>query len=152
MRLTEAEARRYKLGRIRRRARSGVGVVEPRTTPPLRLLELEVAIPPSLNHAYNTQKGHRVLSEEGRAYKQQVVEQVALAYPDAWMGGRLALTLRLTFRTRQRRDLSNCIKLLEDALSEALHFNDCTIDRILVERSGYDPDDPRCEVRLEQLP
>lgn len=39
----------------------------------------------------------------------------------------------------------------EDALSEALGFDDCCVDRLLVERVGYDAAQPRCEVVIEVL-
>jgi Holliday junction resolvase RusA-like endonuclease len=107
----------------------------------------------SLNNAYTNGKGHgrRVLTAEGRNYKAGVVDQVLKTSSLGWAEGRLSLTMRLYFPNRQRRDITNCIKLLEDALAEALKFDDCTVDRVFVERAGVDKVNPRCEVQLEVL-
>lgn len=116
-------------------------------------LILSVDVPPSLNHLYATVKGHRTLSARGRSYKKDtgwIIKQEALQ--QAWEGGeRYSLTMRLWFKSRQRRDLSNTIKVLEDSLSEALGFDDTCIDRLVVERVGVDKERPRCEVELEVL-
>lgn len=117
-------------------------------------LSLAVPVPPSLNNAYTNGRGHgrRVLTAEGRDYKARVAGQVLNTSSLGWATGRPALTMRLYFPNRQRRDITNCVKLLEDALSEALGFDDCRVDRLLVERAGIDPVNPRCEVTLEVLP
>lgn len=118
-------------------------------------LNLELMIPPSVNHAYATVRGRRVLSLEGRRYKAaaggmaaiRANEQKFQVPPQA----RLALSLRLHFQSNKRRDISNCVKLVEDALSEALGFDDCRVDRLLVERVRQDKAGARCEVTLEVL-
>jgi len=124
-------------------------------------LTLTVPVPPSLNHAYTNGRGHgrRVLSKEGRDYKATVAElmlcrarpaggfELAINQPKP----RIGMHLRLWFSNRQRRDITNCVKLLEDALSEALGFDDCNVDRLFVERAGYDAAQPRCEVVIEVL-
>lgn len=124
-------------------------------------LTLVVPVPPSLNHAYTRGRGHgkRVLAKEGRVYKATVAQillcrarpaggfELAIGTP----GRRIGLTLRLYFPNRRRRDISNCVKLLEDALGEALGFDDCTVDDLRVTRAGFDPVRPRCEVLVEVL-
>ena len=122
-------------------------------------LTLIAPIPPSLNNAYTNGRGHgrRVLTKEGRDYKATVAQillckaqpsngfELAISKPER----RIGLALRLWFRTRQRRDISNCVKLLEDALAEQLGFDDCAVDRLIVERAGFDAARPRCEVTIE---
>lgn len=124
-------------------------------------LTLIAPVPPSLNNAYTNGKGHgrRVLTKEGRDYKATVAQillckarpangfELAIGRPDR----RIGLALRLWFRTRQRRDISNCVKLIEDALAEQLGFDDCAVDRLIVERAGFDVERPRCEVTIEVL-
>lgn len=124
-------------------------------------LTLTVPIPPSLNNAYTNGRGHgrRVLTGEGRDYKDAVASillykaqpsngfETAIGRP----GARIGLTFRLWFPTRRRRDISNCVKLIEDALAETIGFDDCAVDRVLVERAGYDAAQPRCEVIVEVL-
>ncbi len=116
-------------------------------------LTFDVPVPPTTNHAYATVNGRRVLSAAGRVFKQEVRLLARLAanaqewIPEApW-----SLTLRLYFPTARRRDLSNTVKLLEDAISEALGFDDSQIDRLVVERAGVDKARPRAEVVLEEL-
>jgi Holliday junction resolvase RusA-like endonuclease len=124
-------------------------------------LRLTVPVPPSLNNAYTNGKGHgrRVLSKEGRDYKATIAQLLLCrAHP---VGGfelainqpkpRIGMHIKLWFATRQRRDISNCVKLLEDALSEGLGFDDCAVDKLYVERAGYDAAQPRCEVVIEVL-
>lgn len=117
-------------------------------------LELTAPLPPSLNNAYATIRGRRVLVTAGRDYKTEVLCILmrlpeARTFMQAAKGARLALTLRMWFKNRQRTDISNRVKLLEDALSEALGFDDCNVDILLVERAGYDKERPRAEVVLE---
>jgi crossover junction endodeoxyribonuclease RusA len=120
-------------------------------------LTLTVPVPPSLNHAYATFKGRRLLSREGRAFKDGVKTQVLLALrarpKGAWYlkGERVALTLALHFKDNRRRDISNTVKLLEDSLSEALGFDDCAVDVLHVERKENDTKNPRCVVTLAVL-
>lgn len=128
------------------------------TSPSLTLI---VPVPPSLNNAYTRGHGHgrRVLTAEGREYKATVA--ALLLYRARTSGGfelaigrkdaRIGLAIRLYFPNRQRRDISNCVKLLEDALAETLCFDDCRVDRLLIERAGIDKSNPRCEVTIEVL-
>lgn len=124
-------------------------------------LTLTAPIPPSLNNAYTNGRGHgrRVLTKQGRDYKADIAQllltraellngfELAIGRPER----RIGLVLRLWFRTRQRRDISNCVKLIEDALAEELGFDDCAVDRLIVERVGFDAARPRCEVTVEVL-
>jgi Holliday junction resolvase RusA-like endonuclease len=123
--------------------------MKPRVSP---MLTLTAPIPPSLNNAYTNGRGHgrRVLTKEGRDYKEYVASSLlgTQPLPD---GARIGLAIQLWFPTKRRRDISNWVKLLEDALSEALGFDDCAVDRLLVERVGYDATRPRCEVTIEVL-
>lgn len=117
-------------------------------------LTLTAPLPPSLNNAYATVRGRRVLVSEGRDYKAMIGQLLALSpearqFAQALGGQRLALTLRLWFEDRRRTDISNRIKLLEDALAKNLGFDDCAVDALLVVRAGYDKSNPRCEVVLE---
>lgn len=118
-------------------------------------LRITLPMPPSVNHAYATVKGRRVLSRDGRTYKRGVGLVVAVAAIDAGFSvpadARLGLTLALHFENNRRQDVSNRVKILEDVLSEALNFDDCAVDVLHVERKENDKSNPRCEVRLEVL-
>lgn len=110
-------------------------------------------VPPSLNNAYKNVKRGRVLTKEAKDYKEsakQHIEKLARQFRCP-VGARFALSMKLYFSSNHRRDVSNCAKLPEDALSEVLGFDDCRVDRLLVERSGVDAANPRCEITLEVL-
>lgn len=122
-------------------------------------LEFTCAIPPSTNNAYSTQKRGkkvvRVLSEEGRDYKEkagwvakaEAMEQGFTPLP----GKRFAFMLVLHFPDdRYRRDLDNRIKLLLDSVSSALGFDDSRVDVVIVMR-GIPSPQPYCQVTLAML-
>lgn len=118
-------------------------------------LSLTLPLPPSVNNAYATVEGRRVLRKACRAFKHEAGWQVRKAVVeqewDADPGGRYALRLRVFFPDRTRRDLDNTVKLLQDALFGALHLDDQAIDDLHVQRAGVDPERPRVEVTLEVL-
>ncbi|WP_019585239.1 RusA family crossover junction endodeoxyribonuclease [Deinococcus apachensis] len=110
----------------------------------------------SLNNVYFNRRGGRgrVLTPEGQAFKQHVAYHVGRARPNV-PPGPLALTAHLYGRWStkngdpRRRDLSNAIKVLEDAVFDALQLDDCRV-RALNARAIHDPN-PRMYVRLEAL-
>jgi Holliday junction resolvase RusA-like endonuclease len=117
------------------------------------MIALTTPLPPSLNNCYTNGRGHgrRVLTKQGRDYKEAVAELLLGRYQPLPSGARIGLSLRFWFKNKQRTDISNRVKLLEDALSEALGFDDCCVDDLHVVRAGYDAAQPRCEVVIEVL-
>lgn len=121
----------------------------------MKPLTLTLDIPPSVNNAYSTVDGRRVLRRGCRQYKwdagwyvrRAVSEQQWDADPDA----RYALHLRVYFGDKAKHDLDNILKLLQDSLFTALHIDDQAIDDLHVQRAGIDPKYPRVEVSLEVL-
>jgi Holliday junction resolvase RusA-like endonuclease len=57
----------------------------------------------------------------------------------------------LVFRDRRRRDITNCIKIVEDAAAEALGFDDTVVDVCLVRRMGVDKHNPRARVSIQEI-
>lgn len=115
----------------------------------------------SLNHAYRsfidwkTRRVRRALTSEGKAFKDEVMGVVMAARVKA-PAGRFTLSLHfhgnwdtLAGRPR-RRDLSNHVKLLEDAICEALGVDDCWIRRVEIEAT-HAPHNPHIEVTLTPL-
>jgi crossover junction endodeoxyribonuclease RusA len=125
------------------------------------VLTLTIPVPPSLNNAYATFKGRRLLSREGRAFKEGVSTAVVLVQRrrivsdlGTWKyakGDRLSLTMFVHFRDNRRRDLDNLPKLVSDSLASALGFDDSAVDVLHVERKENDKSNPRCVVTLEVL-
>ncbi len=66
-------------------------------------------------------------------------------------GSRLSIVLDLIFRDRRKRDITNCIKIVEDAISEALGFDDKLVDAFLVRRIGIDRDHPRANISIQEI-
>lgn len=112
-----------------------------------RLL-LEVAgVPPSTNRLYFTRNGRRILSDEGKRYKRKIAVQMAQEFPtlrsfensDAFS---LEIELHMEVLTRskgaknryKRFDVSNRVKVLEDALCESLGIDDCQVMTLKVSK------------------
>lgn len=104
------------------------------------MLTLTLPWPPSVNNLYATVNGRRVLSANGRAYHKAVLgavlEQVGLQ-------GRFGKK-RVSYFARvsppdahRRRDLSNLIKSMEDALTHArIWDDDSQVDRLTIVRGA----------------
>lgn len=120
-------------------------------------------IPPSVNRLYRNGTarkkggeglvGRRFLTEEGRSYKDEAILRVKNAAAHAnweYQGGRIALYVHLTFATAKARDISNCVKVMEDAIAEALGFDDSVVDLLVVYRAGVDPARPGAVVLIEE--
>lgn len=113
--------------------------------------EFTVLIPgqaPSTNHLY-------ARSRAGRTYKQAGVESyqvtaamlVRLAKPRDWAPTRRVHVAYRMWMDGPRRDASNCIKALEDAIAAALGVNDL-IFLPCVELKEVDKADPRVEITI----
>ena len=116
------------------------------------LLTLGLPIPPTTNSAYVSIKGgRRKLSTVGKVFKQQVKDSVARLFDLPGLDGltnkplELEITLympvinkgwstgKAKFRYK-RVDVSNRVKLLEDALCEALSIDDAQIVGLTIEK------------------
>lgn len=115
-------------------------------------LVLTVPLPPTTNNAYSQgRNGRRFLVQSGKDYKADIHDRVKI-FSQGWRPtGKLRLTIGLVFPDNRRADISNRIKLLEDALAEALGFDDRDIWQLYVWRSEPDKLNSRCEVRLEEI-
>lgn len=92
--------------------------------------------PPSVNHLYYTHGRTRHLSKEGRAYHLNVQAAVLEQNVGSFIGGvRLGYELLVFPPDKRKRDLSNVIKAVEDALTKAgIWPDDSQVDRIAVHR------------------
>lgn len=123
------------------------------------ILHITLPLLPTLNHAYKNAYGktsggkaftRRVLTDDAQTamatagiIARNAARLAGWAAPD---GARFALTLRFYF-ARDTRDGDNAIKLTQDALAQALGFNDKAIKEWHV-YSAVDKASPRCEVEL----
>jgi hypothetical protein len=126
--------------------------------------QAEIGVPRSTNNLYMDvsyrDKGtgkcrcRRVLTQEGRTYKDIAGYTIkAAANRAGWEydGERLKMILRIYFENRIRRDITNCIKIAEDAAAEALGFDDTVVDSFLVERAGIDKVLPRADLVIIKI-
>lgn len=119
-------------------------------------MKFVIPVPPSLNNLYITNsRGGRYMVESGRAWKKDAIyrihEQATQADWSVPKDARLCLTLSLWFIVPRRTDISNRVKIVEDALATALNFDDTTVDLLIVRRAGYDKANARCEIDLRVL-
>lgn len=126
--------------------------------------EVEIEVPRSTNNLYmdvpyrDKSSGkcrcRRVLTQEGRTYKDIAGYTIKAAANRAgweYNGERLKITLHIYFKNRIRRDITNCIKIAEDAAAEALGFDDTVVDYFLVERAGIDKVLPRADLVISKI-
>jgi Holliday junction resolvase len=108
---------------------------------------LVLPFPPSVNGLYApVAKGRLVLSEAGRVFKAQAGWLARDAYRDVPMACDVALRVNV-YRPRRRGDLSNLLKVVEDAFTGIVYVDDGQI----VEEHLYrheDPTYPRVEVEI----
>lgn len=115
-------------------------------------MRLTLPFPPSANHAWSTNRqGKRFLSKAGAAFKLRVKAAVLQVAHASHLGREESLRLTielygpfsLFFSTtwpeeaqhrHKQLDISNRIKLLEDAVFEALGLNDSQVSKIIIER------------------
>lgn len=85
----------------------------------------------SMNHAYpSNRNGRRFLSNEGAAYKGEIIWAAKEAMRGADLMGRTKVTLEFFFNNKRRRDLDNCIKLLLDSMTGIVYKDDSDIQEI----------------------
>lgn len=109
---------------------------------------LVVSLPPSSNNLYRNVPGKgRVLNKTGRQYKQEV-KTLAMLARLPFLHGDVRLCMVVYFPDRRRRDLSNTLKVVEDALKGIAYGDDSQVARIELTRR-YDRGNPRAEVHIE---
>jgi crossover junction endodeoxyribonuclease RusA len=134
----------------------GAGVrVPPELTVPggrVERLAFTAPIPPSTNHLYATVNGLRTKTQAARDYAKGIGSRAVAAR--ALAGGvpqpPYMLELRVWFPDESKRDLSNLIKCLEDALMKAIRSDDRHVHRLVIERQGVDAANPRVDVVLSE--
>jgi crossover junction endodeoxyribonuclease RusA len=111
---------------------------------------ITLPVPPSTNNLYRNVRGKgRVLNKDGRAYK-ELARMVAMGARLPLLRGDVCLTLVVYFPNRRRRDLSNTLKIVEDAMKGIAYADDSQVARIVMSR-GYDNANPRCELTVQPL-
>jgi hypothetical protein len=119
--------------------------------------EMGLPMPPSTNNLYATVRGRRVLSDEGRTYKERLGWLIHAKYPDFSIPERTPLEMQLTLffpaHLVNGSDTSNRIKIIEDAIVEASRTkaNDHWIYDLVVRKRISPNGNNYCAVRLRPL-
>jgi Holliday junction resolvase RusA-like endonuclease len=117
-----------------------------------KLTVIVPTLPPTINHAYKSiGKGRKALTDEALAFRQEVsAEARTTARMTGWRlpDGPLEFHLFLTYGSNRRTDIDNRVKMAIDAIALAIGFDDARIDKIEIERVGYDKGKPLCEMVL----
>lgn len=116
------------------------------------MLKLSLPFPPSVN-TYWRHVGKRVLvSKKGREYQAAVSALLNRKNIETHEGD-LIVDIRLVPPDRRRRDVDNSLKALLDALQfGGAYLDDSQIVRLTVEKFTPDPDKPRADVVVQNLP
>ena len=80
--------------------------------------------PPSFNTYWRNFRGHMVLSQKGREYKQAVAEYVSENNVPKFGDSKLKITMILQPKDKRKIDIDNRIKCVLDSLQEAGVFDD----------------------------
>lgn len=104
----------------------------------MTVLQFALGWPPSVNHYWRNFRGRMVISERGRAYRQQALRAIASQrVPSDRIGGPLSVEITAFPPDRRRRDLDNLQKALLDAVVAAgVIEDDSNIDELKVTRGG----------------
>lgn len=116
-------------------------------------LHLVLPLPPSVNALYRAiGRGRNILSKQGREWYATSVPLIRQQANGWFVTGRVGMRVEITWPNKLRRDISNIVKSLEDAITKAKVWNDDSqIDDLRVIRKPVDKGDPRCEVWIEAL-
>lgn len=119
-------------------------------------LKFTTPLPPSVNHAYFTDKrGRRILTGKAKAWlaeagyiARQGVKRQKWRYSDE--GAKLVMEIWIHWQDNRRRDTNNLHKLIADAFEGIVYKDDC---RVLVRDMDFDVDryNPRAEIVIYRL-
>jgi crossover junction endodeoxyribonuclease RusA len=115
----------------------------------MKPITLELPYPPSANRYWRSFRGRVVVSSEARQYKLDVAMLARIA------GVRptdepVSLTLEI-YRPQRRGDLSNRIKVLEDALQGVAYHDDAQVVELHAKRFD-DKKHPRVNITICSMP
>jgi len=105
-------------------------VAAPRPCAPL---VLRLPLPPSTNAAWRAVGGRVLLSRAARRWKRDAALAIEAQRGARFIAGRVALDMDVTLR-RKRADLSNALKLTEDALKNVVMEDDSEVYEITLHK------------------
>ena len=135
------------------------------------MIDVNLPFPPSVNQAYaTTRSGRRLLTSEGKLFKQSIRDIIGQKYavltPELARIGEVPLSLTITLYTQtenkgwsqgkaknryKRVDVSNRVKLLEDAVFESLDVDDSLVFSLHVYKVSSDDEYVHLTLKEESL-
>ena len=112
------------------------------------VIRLTLQSPPSANRLYRNVRGKTLKSQVARQYMRQCKRDASQQVGRPPLVGDVSLTLHW-YRPAKRGDVSNRIKIVEDALQGIAYENDKQVAELHVYRHE-DKDAPRLEVEVRQ--
>lgn len=107
--------------------------------------------PKSTQHIYKIARfGSRsgiIMTTEGKTLKEDYGWQAKAQWRGEPLPNRIALDIRIFFKTRGKRDLDNFQKLSLDSLTGIVFNDDSQIDDLRIRRA-HDPKNPRIEITV----
>lgn len=115
------------------------------------LLTLTIPYPPTINHYLKQGKWGRFLSPEAKAFKAEIKALwFEMGMPRFSIVDKLKLEIYVYHPDNRKRDISNIIKIIEDALQDAgFYDNDYRICELHVYRMSEICG--KCEIKIERL-
>lgn len=109
--------------------------------------------PPSVNGYWRSVGGRQIMSKKARAYRKTVVD---LVEPSSWPVFEATERLKVRYDVyppdRRKRDISNLLKGMEDALTHAFVWEDDEqVDDIRIVRQRSEGKPGRVEVTIDVL-
>lgn len=111
-------------------------------------MKLVLPYPPSVNNLYTTVRGRRVMSTEGKRFK-QAARLIANSAGIEMFKGRVQVRVWL-YRPQRSGDLDNFLKATQDCLTGIAYKDDSQVVHIEAWRLD-DPLNPRVEVEVEPV-
>lgn len=112
------------------------------------MLVATLPLPPSTNHLYANAGARRILTKEGKLYKEDVMKRLMQ------MGARrkcpeppFVFRLWVMVPDKQRRDVTNMVKAIEDAVAAYLCYDD-SANHVVYLYKALDRTNPRAVIQL----
>lgn len=113
------------------------------------MIHLTLPEPPSANRYWRTFRGRAVKSKEARAFVEAVRTLALVAKVKPILAGPVKLTV-VWYRSRKMGDLSNRLKIVEDAMNGVCYTDDKQVSEIVMRRvDGVKPG--RMDITVEAL-
>lgn len=96
-------------------------------------------------------KTRNILSPEYRQALAAASQLAAFQWTAPALKTSVGITVRLYEPDKRRRDVSNYLKLIQDALARIAFVDDSQIDDVHVMRGGLDRAKPRAEIEVREL-